>query len=247
MISKAQIKHIRLLHQKKYREQEGLFIAEGPKVVSDLLASKFRAKEVYAVQEFLNNAAISRISGLKPNEVTQKELESISALSAPNQVLAVFEIKAKEPDMKVLAQELVLVLDDIRDPGNLGTIIRIADWFGIGQIICSESCVDVFNPKVIQATMGSIARVDVCYRDLDLLLKEFHPVYGAVLGGDNIYTRKLTGKGAILIGNESNGISEKLRKHITHKISIPKFSPGADSLNAAVAAAIICSEFKRTV
>ncbi len=240
MISKAQIKNVKLLHQKKYRDQQGLFIAEGPKVVGDLLNSKFKLKEGFATKDF-------KVQGSSFNEINEKELEGISALTTPNQVLAVFEATNEKPDVGSLKQELVIALDDIRDPGNLGTIIRIADWFGIGHILCSESCVDVFNPKVIQATMGSIARVNVYYADLDTVLKESETVYAAVLDGKSIYSQKLTSKGVILIGNESKGVSEKLMKHVTDKISIPKFSSGADSLNAAVATAVICSEFKRGI
>lgn len=240
MISKTQIKNIKQLHQKKYRDEAGFFIAEGPRVVNDLLNSKFKVKEVFAVKEF-------KVQGSKfnVNEVSENELESISALSTPNQVLAVFQIVETKPNIEELKQELVLALDDIRDPGNLGTIIRIADWFGINHILCSESCVDVFNPKVIQATMGSIGRVNVYYVDLNTVLKEFNTVYAALLDGKSIYSQKLSSKGVILIGNESKGISEKLMKRVTEKLTIPKFSEGADSLNAAIAAAVICSEFRR--
>ncbi len=241
MISKAQIKNIRLLHQKKYRDEEGLFIAEGPKIVGDLLRSRFKVKEVFAVRGFKTERP-----DVKVHEVSEKEMESISALATPNEVLAVFEIpESIIPASSSIASELVLALDDIRDPGNMGTIIRIADWFGISNILCSISCVDIYNPKVIQSTMGSIARVNVCCLDLDKTLKEFDTVFAAVLGGDNIYTHKLSNRGVILIGNEANGVSEKLMKRVSHRISIPGFSKGADSLNAAVATAVICSEFRR--
>lgn len=241
MISKQQIKSIRSLHQKKYRDEAGLFIAEGPKVVSDLAGSKFRVKEVFAIKGF----ELPAVERAVIREVSERELESISALSTPNQVLAVCEMPDVKADISVLKHELVLALDDIRDPGNLGTIIRIADWFGIHHILCSESCVDVFGPKVIQSTMGSIARVNVYYEDLNVALKKFKDIYAAVLDGENIYSQKLPARGIVLIGNESKGVSEKLLKLVTHKISIPKFSSGADSLNAAIATAVICSEFKR--
>ncbi|TAL57853.1 MAG: RNA methyltransferase [Bacteroidetes bacterium] len=240
MISKTQIKNIKLLHQKKYRESEGVFIAEGPKIVNDLLNSKFKVREVFATKEFKVQG-----SSLRIHEVTEKELIQLSALATPNQVIASFETEDVMPDVRILKMELVLALDDIRDPGNLGTIIRIADWFGIRHILCSESSVDVYNPKVIQATMGSIARVNVYYADLDTVLKEFNTVYAAVLDGDNIYSQKLSKQGVVLIGNESKGVSEKLMKCVNRRISIPNFSAGAESLNAAVAVAVICSEFKR--
>jgi TrmH family RNA methyltransferase len=247
MISKGQIKNIRFLQQKKYRDEQRLFIAEGPKVVVELLNSKFKTKELFYTEEFKHPG-----TGIKGIKVSEKELQNISALKTANQVLAVFEIPELKCNTDTLKKELVLALDDIRDPGNMGTIIRIADWFGINHVLCSESCVDVFNPKVVQSTMGSIARVNVCSADLDMVLKELQPVYAAVLNGKNIYSTKLTSKGVILIGNESKGISEKLMKHVSDKISIPNFSSpqethsaGAESLNAAIATAIICSEFRR--
>ena len=175
-------------------------------------------------------------------------MEQISALTTPNQVIGIFEIPAIKLNPESLKEELVLALDDIRDPGNLGTIIRIADWFGIKNILCSESCVDLFNPKVVQATMGSISRVNVCFGDLDRVLvklKAYMPVYGSVLEGKDIYSLELSANGVILIGNESNGVSDSLLKLVSHEISIPNFSSGADSLNAAIATAVICSEFRR--
>ena len=246
MISKAQAKHLRLLHQKKYRDERKLFIAEGPKIVKDLLNSKYKVKEIFATPLFK-----IQDSKFKTHQINDKELKSISLLSAPNEVFAVFEMTFAKLSLNFLKTELILALDDIRDPGNFGTIIRIADWFGIKHIICSESCVDVYNPKVIQASMGSLARVDVYFENLVSVMENVTThmpdvkTYGAVLDGATVYSEKLSDAGIILIGNESRGISENLMKYITHKISIPAFSQGADSLNAAVAAAIICSEFKR--
>ena len=240
MISKTRLKQIRLLHQKKQRDLEGLFIAEGPKVVEELLNSGFPVKELFATSEF-------KTDNLKcPVQlVSQKELESISALATPNQVLGVFGAVLLQPDPETMKQELVLALDDIRDPGNLGSIIRIADWFGIHHILCSTSCVEVFNPKVVQASMGSMARVCMYYVDLEHMLKKFDPVYAAVLDGKNIYSEPLTPAGVILIGNESQGISTGAMKHVTRILTIPRLSQAADSLNAAVATAVICSEFRR--
>jgi len=171
----------------------------------------------------------------------------MSALSAPNQVLGVFEILQPELKINRLKEKLVLALDDLRDPGNLGTVIRVADWFGINDILCSHNCVDVYNPKVVQSTMGSLARVAVYYCDLESVLQNLSPVYATVLNGKNVYAEKLSDKGVILIGNESHGISAELLSKVTHAqaISIPNFSPKADSLNAAIATSIFCSEFRR--
>ena len=247
MISKAHIKEVRLLHQKKFREENGLFIAEGPKVVNELLNSKYKLKEVFCTDEFRIQNIEFRI-----NKITEKELGQISALTTPNQVLGVFEIPSplvSRPSSFSL--ELLIALDDIRDPGNLGTIIRIADWFGIHHIICSENCVDIYNPKVVQASMGSIARVNVFYENLasffndSRIMNKELKIYAATLDGKNIYTEQLPDKGIILIGNESKGISGNVLQFVTHKVSIPNFSPKTDSLNAAVATAIICSEFRR--
>jgi len=243
MISKAQIKNIRLLHQKKYRDKLGLFIAEGPKVVRELMSSGFRMKEIYCLVEF-------NPVPFEFQEVTQEELQRISTLTTANQVLAIVEVPRINLDADSMKKELILALDDIRDPGNMGTIIRIADWFGIHHILCSESSVEIFNPKVIQSTMGSIARVNVYRVDLDKVLKSFDPVYAAVLDGKSIYKEKLSDRGVILIGNESQGISEKLMKYVSTRIAIPNrgglhSQAQAESLNAAVATAIICSEFRR--
>jgi len=243
LISKAEIKQIKLLHQKKHRDERKLFIAEGPKVVNELLSSAYSVKEVFATDPYKVKS-----SAFKIQEISEKELAQISALTTPNQVLGVFEIPLIKLNKDSLKKELVLALDDIRDPGNLGTIIRIADWFGIKSILCSETCVDVFNPKVVQATMGSITRVNVYYEDLESVLSTlnaFLPVYGSTVDGENIYDNELSSEGIILIGNESKGISENLLKIASRKISIPSFSKGADSLNAAIATAVICSEFRR--
>lgn len=250
LMTKAAIKQVRLLHQKKYRDEKGLFIAEGPKIVNDLLNSTYKAKEIFATKEFRIQSRWLSGSELRIHEVNEKELESISALTTPNRILGVFEI----PSSLILrpssfASELVLALDDIRDPGNFGTIIRIADWFGINHILCSETCVDVYNPKVVQASMGSIARVELHCVSLEEIFKSlrkepFGQIYGAVMNSKNIYTENLSSKGIILIGNESRGISENLMQYVTQKISIPNFGK-ADSLNAAIATAVICSEFRR--
>jgi TrmH family RNA methyltransferase len=243
MISKEQIKSIRLLRQKKYRDKWGLFIAEGPKVIRELVDSKYIAKDFFCVEEYVDKNIISNVHVVK-----QEELQSISALTTANQVLGVFQKPEIIYNEDSIQHELILALDDIRDPGNLGTIIRIADWFGINNIICSESTVDVYNPKVIQSTMGSIARVSTHSMELEVALKKFNTIYAAVLEGENIYSTDLSSSGVILIGNESNGISDKLMQYVSKKISIPNFGGNtklAESLNAAVATAVICSEFRR--
>ena len=235
MISKNQLKAVRQLEMKKYRTREGLFVAEGPKVVGDLLRCGFRPAMLFATAEW---------KGSDAQLVTDDELRKLSFLQHPQQVLAVFPI----PDVQPAApkSQLALVLDGVQDPGNLGTIIRIADWFGIATIFCSEDTADAWNPKVVQATMGSIARVQIVYCDLQQLLKDTTlPVYGTLLDGNNIYEQELKPEGYIVMGNEGNGISAPIRQLVTHRLLIPSFRPGAESLNVAIATAITCSEFRR--
>ncbi|MFL5763199.1 MAG: TrmH family RNA methyltransferase [Bacteroidia bacterium] len=250
MLSKNQIKFVNSLKQKKFRDEHGYFIAEGTKIVPELLSSEIEVLQVYAGEWFISGHAIGK--GVECIEIKPSELERISALSTPNEVLAVCRIPEYQLERKKLEKKLTIVLDDIRDPGNLGTIIRIADWFGITDVICSNASADAFNPKVVQSSMGSIARVKIHYTDLAEFLSDAETtVYGALLEGKNIYSEKLSSEGMIVIGNESKGISEAVQKFVTHKISIPSFShfkPGggeAESLNAAVATAVICSEFRR--
>jgi len=253
MLSKNQLKYILQLHTKKGRAESGLFIAEGVKIVEELLVSDFTVKEVVCTSV----PALSERAE-KTMLVSETELEKISGLVTPNEVLALVEIPQWELDVKTLESKLTLVLDDIQDPGNMGTIIRIADWFGIENIICSPNTVDCFNPKVVQSTMGSIARVKVHYVVLDQFLvelkaanKDGFKIYGAVLEGTTIYNAKIEPKGLIVIGNESKGISTNVESMLTDKISIPNFSHlklgrgEVESLNAAVATAIICAEFRR--
>ncbi len=243
MISKNQFKYIRQLELKKYRRREGLFVAEGTKVVGDLL-QKFRPRALFATQEWpVPNKE------LPVTIVTEEELRHLSFQQHPQQVLALFPIPvsaSSKPD----PQKLSLALDGVQDPGNLGTIIRIADWFGISTIYCSEDTADAWNPKVVQATMGSIARVNVIYVNLPEIidsLPQDYPVYGTLLDGENIYTQKLTPYGLIVMGNEGNGISDAVRQRINRRLLIPSFRKGdtADSLNVAIATAITCSEFRR--
>ena len=240
MLSKNQIKLITSLQQKKYRKQEQLFFAEGVKVVQELLHSNFELQELFTTkQDFLS------VSKDKLHAISEAELKKISALATPNSCLAVFKIpKAKE--MK--ESGLILALDDVRDPGNLGTIIRLCDWFGIETLLCSEETVDIYNPKVVQATMGSISRVNVVYGDLEnFLVKTKLTVFGTFMDGKNIYQESLPNDGVIVMGNEANGISEAVEKLVTDRIAIPRFGDLqiTESLNVATATAIILSEFKR--
>ena len=237
MLSKNQIKLIKSLELKKNRKREGLFVAEGPKVVGDLLTAGFKAHTIFSTQP-RDNAQI----------VTEEELRRISFLQHPQEVLALLYIP-DSPQNKKLEGQLSLALDGVQDPGNVGTIIRIADWFGIDCIYCSSDTADVFNPKVVQATMGSLAHVPIIYCDLqELLAQTIVPVYGTLLDGQNIYEQELTKEGVIVMGNEGNGISEKIRKLVNRKLLIPNFSQKsetAESLNVAIATAISCSEFRR--
>ncbi|NDI97771.1 RNA methyltransferase [Flavobacterium sp. LaA7.5] len=240
MVSKNQIKLITGLQQKKYRKQHKLFIAEGVKVVQELLNSNFELQELYTTQSVFQGVTTTKII-----PVTDVELKKISMLTTPNTCIGVFKI----PDEKQIPEKgLIIALDDVRDPGNLGTIIRLCDWFGIEHLICSEQSVDVYNPKVVQATMGSIARVNVIYTSLeDYITNTALPVFGTFMDGENVYTQQLPQEGIIVMGNEANGISETIAQKVTHKIAIPRFGKlqETESLNVATAAAVILSEFRR--
>ena len=248
MISKNKIKYIRSLELKKNRNKEGKFVAEGFKVVDDLLALQ-PADLIVATQEWLHGKHLA--DQTEVIEVTEEELKKVSFLQHPQQVLAVFR-QATSGDYSINTSELSLALDGVQDPGNLGTIIRIADWFGITHIYCSQDTADVYNPKVVQATMGSIARVKVEYGNLLALVESLPadvPVYGTLLDGDNIYQQQLENRGLIVMGNEGKGISPALAKKVNRRLLIPNFPEGratADSLNVAIATAITCSEFRRT-
>ena len=239
MLSKSQVKYIQSLGQKKFRDEEGLFIAEGPKIINELLTeTPFLVKTVYGVKEWIEESR-SLPGKAEVIEINEAELERVSQLSTPNQVLALV-YKLKEDDI-VSANSITLVLDTIQDPGNLGTIIRTADWFGVKQIVCSLDSADRYNPKVIQATMGSIARVKMIYTDLATWLKKQNvTIFAAALEGLDIRKMSKLKEGIIMIGNESKGIHPGLMQLAGEQITIPK--PGhAESLNAAVATAIILS------
>ena len=246
MISKSQIQLISSLKQKKYRKIHKLFAAEGVKTVDELLESTFTVHSLYATPSWLHHnigkARKIRIANIY--EINEETLKKISSLENPNQVLALVKIPEKE---KAVPCELLLVLDGIRDPGNLGTIIRIADWYALPFILCSEDSVDVYNPKVIQASMGSIFRIKVLYDDLSEFSAK-HPqynIYGATLDGNNLHSLKPDFPAAVFIGNESEGLREKCLTQLKEKISIPRYGK-AESLNASVAAGIICDSFVRS-
>jgi len=240
MLGKQKVKYIQSLGQKKFREQEGLFIAEGPKLVSELLEyAKKNIRQVYAVKEWMDENR-SILVGVEVIEVADFELEKISQLITPNKVLAV--INQFETGLNIITEnKITLLLDNIQDPGNLGTIIRIADWFAVDQVVCSNNCADVYNPKVIQSTMGSIARVKVLYtKPGDWLKAQKVQIYGATLDGKDITGIKKINEGIIVIGNESRGISSEIINLINFRITIQN-KGRAESLNAAVAAGIILS------
>jgi RNA methyltransferase, TrmH family len=240
MVSKNQIKLITSLVQKKYRKEHRLFIAEGVKVIEELLQSDFKLHHLYQTKPIFKS-----VLDEKKTLISTIELNKITALTEANDCLAIFEIPQPK---KIETTGLIVALDDIRDPGNLGTIIRLCDWFGIKQLICSEQTVDVFNPKVVQATMGSIGRVNITYTNLETFLKKYSGnIYGTFMHGENIYQTKLAKEGIIILGNEANGISNDIRTKITHEITIPRFGNVqlTESLNVATATAIVLSEFKR--
>lgn len=240
MVSKNRITLISSLHQKKYRNRYGLFTVEGLKGVKEFLDSSFEPEALYTTQkDILGNTPIAETL------VSEPELKKMSNLKTPNKVLGVFKI----PQEETLSYEgLIIALDGVRDPGNLGTIIRLCDWFGVRQLVCSKDTVDVYNPKVVQATMGSLGRIKVNYNMFSDILKQTTlPVYGAVMNGENVYKASLPGEGILILGNEANGISEKVHPHIKHKITIPRYGTvqETESLNVATAAAILLSEFRK--
>ena len=253
MISKNKAKFIISLQKKKVREEERLFIIEGDKLVKEFLAAKIPIKILVAKHEFMTSLPADLNGFVKEiEEVSNEELKHISTLKTPHNTLAVVPMPERELDASEVLKQLCVALDCVQDPGNLGTIIRAAAWFGIKNIVCSPDCVDVYNPKVIQASMGAILHVNIFYSDLEKLFKTAAkkkiPVFGTMLEGNSIYKHKLDNKGIILLGNESKGISEELVQYITEKIMIPgviKATPGIESLNVSMAASIVFSEFLR--
>ena len=240
MLSKNQLKFIRSLKKKKFRQTHQLFLAEGIKVVEELISSSIKVHQLYATESYSNSLKSDDIQ-----LISEKELRLVSDFSSPNQILGIFEIPASKD---LVQQGITLVLDEINDPGNLGTIIRLCDWFGVSQLICSENTVDCYNQKVVQSSMGSLARVSVNYVDIvDYLTNEKRTVYGTFLKGENIYTSKLEKNAVIVLGNEANGISSEIEQLVHKKITIPQFGEqqNTESLNVAMSTAITLSEFKR--
>lgn len=232
MLSKNQIKFIKSLKQKKFRLQHQLFVVEGEKIVNDFLNSDWKIEQIYATKEWEGDAV----------EVSIKELERISSLKTPNKVLAIIKIPKRK---SVISGNLVLALDAIKDPGNLGTIIRLADWFGIQHIICSQNCVELYNPKVVQATMGSICRIQVQYLNLKATLENMtdYKICAAVMDGKSVFSLKKSEKRIVLMGSESHGISTELLELAHQKVTIPKSENSqAESLNVANACGIILAQ-----
>ena len=238
-LSKSQLKLITSLQQKKYRNINNLFIVEGIKVVNEFLNSDFELESLFCVNiegyEAIEKATI----------ISENELKKISSLKSPNNVLALFKMPIK-PQLR--KDGLILALDEINDPGNLGTIIRLCDWFGISQLVCSSNTVDCYNSKVVQATMGSLTRVSIIYTDLELYLQNSDlPKYASLMDGDNVYNSELPKNAILVMGNEANGISNPILNLLTNSVSIPRFgeTQKTESLNVATATAILLSEFKR--
>jgi len=240
MLSKSQIKLITSLSQKKYRSKHQLFVVEGVKTVNEILKSDFILHSLFCVEDFSNQLPKDKVT-----IVTDTELKKISGLKKPNEVLALFHIpEEKEID----TTKFTLVLDDVNDPGNLGTIIRLCDWFGISQLVCSTKTVDCFNAKVVQATMGSLTRIKIKYTDVVPFLKTIElPIYTAMMTGKNVYQSSLEKEVVLVMGNEANGISNEVLEQVTNQITIPRFGDlqQTESLNVATATAILLSEFKR--
>lgn len=239
MVTKHQIKVIKSLSQKKYRQQLGLFVVEGIKGVNEFLSSDFELENLFTTELIFD----------APEDLTHvistAELKRISTLKNPNTALAVFKIKASQP---VNSDELIIALDDVRDPGNLGTIIRLCDWYGVMDLVCSLNTVDCYNQKVVQATMGSLTRVNITYLDLnDFISSSEMEVFGTFMEGENIYNATIPEAGLVVLGNEANGISKHVEAHVNRKLTIPQFGnvQSTESLNVANATAIVLSEFKR--
>lgn len=248
MISKAKIKWIKSLEQRKNRLEGKVFVAEGPKLVGEMLAG---SQPVYlcALHGWLNENRHRLNDSVVVDEVTQDELSRVSFLKTPQSVLAVFPIYEHSINPSIADNALCLALDGVQDPGNIGTILRIADWFGIHDIICSRDTVDIYNPKAVQATMGALARVRVHYVDLaEFLSKCKTPIYGTFLDGKSMYQQELSNNGVIVMGNEGKGVSPKTEALVSHKLFIPNYpigTPTVESLNVAIATSIVCAEFRR--
>ena len=243
----SEIKRITSLHVDKFRKEQQSFLVEGPKLLEELLRSSFNIKAVYALPEWMD-AAKNIPRSLNIVKVSPKELSRISQLTTPNQLVTEVEMKNNQHRQPPSGKEWIIALDNINNPGNLGTIIRTADWFGFQHIVCSSNCADFYNPKVIQSTMGSFTRVHVYYTDLQQWLSDETqktPIFGATMDGESLYDVALPKSGILLIGNESHGISKNLHPFISKKIKIPAYGGGAESLNASIATAVIAAEVRR--
>jgi len=244
LITNNQIKFVRSLHLKKNRDAHNCFIVEGKKMVAELLKSEFKIQSIFATKDWKNTSIVNE----KVQFISEKQLERISTLKSPNKLIAVVEKANDKFEISSILQGLTLVLDEITNPGNLGTIIRLCDWFGVKNIICSSDSVEFYNPKVIQATMGSFLRVNVYYTDIVALIKQMpnnFAIYGSFMQGENIKNVELEENALLIIGNESIGISKKLQQVVSKRIVIKSNKSKAESLNVATAAAILLYEFKR--
>ena len=252
MIGKNTIKRIAALQQKKFRWEQELFVAEGERLVDDILNSGIEVESLFFTSRWKQDVTKKTFDMV---EVSELEMKRMSSLTTSTPVLAVVKMPKYNLNPEDLTNKLTIALDDIQDPGNLGTIIRLADWFGVKNVVCSTNTVDVYSPKVVQATMGAIARVKVHYVDLNSFLEQVSAagimVYGTFMAGQNIYTTKLTNSGVVVMGNEGNGISSEIEKLVSQRLTIPNFSSDestSESLNVAMATAVVCSEFcRRTI
>lgn len=239
-ISKNQLKIITSLSQKKYRQKHNLFVAEGIKVVNELLQSSIEIDTLFAVEDFEAEVSLNKIV-----RISEIDLQKISNLKSPNKVLGLFKIPKEKP---LQSKGLIIALDAVNDPGNLGTIIRLCDWFGVAQLVCSKDTVDCYNQKVVQASMGSLSRITIKYLDIETYLKQTElPTFIADMDGKNVYKTVLPKEAILIMGNEANGVSDVIKKLIKNKISIPRFGEiqETESLNVATATAVLLSEFKR--
>ncbi|SDL12182.1 RNA methyltransferase, TrmH family [Pedobacter sp. ok626] len=245
MLSKSQISFIKSLHQKKYRKENGIFIIEGIKSIEEFIQSNYQIHSIYYLAQY-HSLLPTLPANIKLFEVNNAELDKISTLQTPQGILALVNIP-KPPVLNLvdLKNSFTLVLDGVQDPGNMGTIIRTADWFGFKHIVCSNNCVEVYNPKTVQATMGSLSRVNIYYEELPLVLKNIKmPIFGAVLDGKSMYKTDWGNEGLVILGNEGQGISPEVIKLITNPVTIPR-TGGAESLNVAISAAILCADISR--
>ena len=253
MISKNKIKYLKSLEMKKHRQAESVFVAEGPKIVGDLLNAGFEPTYLAVVEcsDFASRLQNFDLNGVQIDFVTADDLRKVSSLEAPQQVLAVLKQPIWQSDFNIASKELCLALDEVQNPGNLGTIIRLAAWFGIEHLFCSKGCADVYNSKTVQATMGGLAHVKVHYVDLVEIignLPDGTPVYGTFFDGENLYGKQLEQRGLIVMGNEGRGVSKDVENLVTEKLFIPNYPAereSTESLNVAIATAIVCAEFRR--